>query len=98
MGQIYPADPSSEDFGLSQPSQAEFQRAFLMLWEYENHLLLSYQIQVLTYITKIEEVLKIYFEGSIIGTSSVFGHKYMLATCFLMVSCKCRKGIITKMS
>jgi hypothetical protein len=35
---------------------------------------------------------RIYFEGSIIATSSVFGHKYMLATCSLMVSCKCKKG------
>lgn len=31
---------------------------------------------------------RFHFEGSIIGTSSVFGHKYMLATCFLMVSCR----------
>lgn len=58
MGQIYPADPSSADFGLLQPSQVEFQRAFLMLWEYGNHLPLSHQIQVLMYIMKIEEVLK----------------------------------------
>jgi hypothetical protein len=98
MGQIYPADPSSADFGLLQPSQVEFQRVFLMLWEYENHLLIPHQIQVFMYILKIEEVPKNYFEGSIIGTSSVFGHKYMLATCSLMVSCKCRKDIIIEMS
>lgn len=29
-----------------------------------------------------------YFERSMMGTSSVLGHKYMVATCFLMVSCK----------
>lgn len=29
-----------------------------------------------------------YFVGSIIGTSSVLGQRYMFATCFFMVSCR----------
>ena len=83
MDLIYPADPSFSDFELLQPSEVEFQQASLMLCQYAEDISNIY-FKSSTQATT--EWSKLYFEASIKGTSSVFGHRYMFASCLLEAS------------